>query len=77
MPLPIAFQGLGDPWRKKRTAFVATQVTRRRAPAVKANINERPEMMILRLAMQCAFFFHFGRITRLVPFDQARELRRY
>ena len=26
MPLPIGFQGIGDSWRKKRTAFVATLI---------------------------------------------------
>ena len=58
MPLPIGFQGIGDSWRKKKSAFVATQVTSRKAPAVTASINERPEMMILRLPAQWAFFFH-------------------
>ena len=33
MPLPIGFQGIGASWMKKRTAFVATQVTSRKAPA--------------------------------------------
>ena len=37
---------------------MATQVTSRKAPAVTANIDERPEMMIIRLSAQWAFFFH-------------------
>ena len=36
--LPIAFQGIGDSWRKKKSAFVATQTTSRKAPAVTANM---------------------------------------
>ena len=43
MPLPIGFQGIGDSWRKKSTAFVATQVTSRKAPAVTASIKSEPK----------------------------------
>jgi hypothetical protein len=38
MPLPIGLQGVGDPWRRIRTAFVAPQVTSRKPPAVTANM---------------------------------------
>ena len=38
MPLPIDLQGVGDSWRRKRTAFVAPQVTSRKPPAVTANM---------------------------------------
>ena len=37
MPLPITFQGIGDSWRKTKSAFVATQTTSRKAAAVTAN----------------------------------------
>jgi hypothetical protein len=33
----LAFKGIEDSWRKKKSAFVATQVTRRKAPAVTAS----------------------------------------
>ena len=38
MPLPIAVQGIGDSWRKTKSAFVATQTTSRKAAAVTASI---------------------------------------
>ncbi len=38
MSLPIGFQGMGASWRKKKSAFVATQVTSRKPPAVTANM---------------------------------------
>ena len=37
MPLPIGFQGIGDAWRKKNNALVATHATSKNAPAVTAN----------------------------------------
>jgi hypothetical protein len=38
MSLPIAFQGMGDSWRKTKSAFVATQTTSRKAATVTASI---------------------------------------
>ena len=38
MPLPVTTQGIGDSWRKTKSAFVATQTTSRKAPAVTASI---------------------------------------
>ena len=38
MPSPIGFQGIGDSWRKKKSAFVATQATSRKVPVVTANM---------------------------------------
>ena len=43
MPLPIGFQGIGACWRKKKSAFVATQVTKRKAPTVTAGIKSEPK----------------------------------
>ena len=37
MLLPIGLQGIGDSWRKTKSALVASQVTSRKAPAVTAN----------------------------------------
>jgi hypothetical protein len=42
MLLPIGFQGIGDSWRKKKSAFVATQVTSRKALTVTASIKSEP-----------------------------------
>jgi ABC-type cobalamin/Fe3+-siderophores transport system ATPase subunit len=55
----IGFQRIGASWRKKKSAFVATQTTSRKAPAVTA------EMMFLRLTSQRAFFFHHRRLNRV------------
>ena len=38
MPLPIGLQGVGASRRKNKSAFVAPQVTRRKPPAMTANI---------------------------------------
>jgi hypothetical protein len=35
---PIGSQGMGDSWGKTKSAFVATQVTSRKPPAVTANM---------------------------------------
>jgi hypothetical protein len=35
MSLPIGSQGTGASWRRKKTAFVATQVTSRKPPGTK------------------------------------------
>ena len=43
MPLPVGSQGIGASWRKKKSAFVATQVTSRKAPAVTANMMSEPK----------------------------------
>ncbi len=53
------FNRIGASWRKKKSAFVATQTTSRKAPAVTA------EMMFLRLTSQRAFFFHHRRLHRV------------
>jgi hypothetical protein len=44
MPLPVGFQGIGASWRKKKSAFVATHVTSRKAPAVTANMMSEPKL---------------------------------
>jgi hypothetical protein len=35
---------MGDSWRKKKSPFVAIQVTRRNAPAVTASIISEPKL---------------------------------
>ena len=34
MPLPLGFQGMADSWRKKKSAFVATQTTSKPPPSL-------------------------------------------
>jgi hypothetical protein len=42
--LAISFQGIGASWRKKKKAFVATQVISRKAPVVIASIKSDPKL---------------------------------
>jgi hypothetical protein len=44
VPLPIGFQGIGDAWRKKNNALVATHVTSKNAPLVMASIMSEPKL---------------------------------
>ena len=39
-----SFQRIGDSWRKKKSPFVATQVTSRNAPAVTASMISDPKL---------------------------------
>jgi hypothetical protein len=70
VPLPFGFQGIGDSWRKKKSAFVANQTTSRKAAAVTASIIRDKEMVIVSLSAAIGVFLPRQRASqpsRLLP----------
>ena len=43
LPMPIGSQGIVASWRKKSTAFVATHMSSKKAPAATASIKSEPK----------------------------------